>query len=361
MKIYVRGPAEILANTGLYVYSQRKDWTGESIIVDTGDREKLAQQVRALDYQCFIETTDLAVVWNYPVQGFIIDPRHWLTNRELPLPDGGTFLSGKRQKPTYYGGAIEKWLLYLGEDWRNFQHWDEANAWYHIIKTLTLVKDFNLRQQKGEVIELVFPKATSKMTKTDKKVKQKQLENGHTALTKKREAQTRIEHTALAAKGQCPYGDECTYLAKGIICLHTNEYRKIAKFFGTRDLVLIQEGLIGILESEAERYERAKALEDHTGMPIAEVTNIANNLFKNATTLMNIGKGVLTENGTVNILNQSINVSVAVEKLEDAGLTDEHRLGLADEIGRIIEETRRSRAGGVTVVTPEPPVSGKTR
>jgi hypothetical protein len=52
-------------------------------------------------------------------------------------------------------------------------------------------------------------------------------------------------------------------------------------------------------------------------------------------------KPVLNTATQYNILNQNVNIGVSVEKLENAGLTEEQRGNLADQIDEIIKDQKR--------------------
>lgn len=145
-------------------------------------------------------------------------------------------------------------------------------------------------------------------------------------------------------------------------CVNDPQFSHLAPYFSSRDPEFMLQALGEIMSIDSQRYLRGVKHEQETyeGAVNPNVTNLSDNLFKHAESLARLIKPGETGSPTYNILNYKVNVGVAVENLNNAGLTQKQRDDLATEIDSIIKEQKRARTLGTEVVTPESTVSGET-
>jgi len=147
-----------------------------------------------------------------------------------------------------------------------------------------------------------------------------------------------------------------------ILCNDNKEFHHLVPYFKSRDPEFMMQALSEIMSIDSQRYLRGVSHEQEIGEGEIDsnVTQLSDNLFKHAESLVKLIKPSEVGSPTYNILNYKVNVGMAVENLNNAGLTKEQRDDLASTIDRIIEGQKRERVIGTTVVTQEPPVQGET-
>lgn len=303
------------------------------------NKQELAQKI-SKDKNIFIKTQDLGTIWNYPVQGFLINPYSFLLKKELPLPNGKLF---KLDGPHPQGAA--RWLEYLKEKWQDYTHFDREKDLKFIFKSLLEVAKMNLNMRIGIVDEPVKSNLPSRHAKKSPGVIGKDKEQNRTITLQKK--------AELVKQGECPYGEACEYKKRGLLCFHNKNFEKLATFFKTRDIDLILEGFAKLIQSESGRYEKGVALEEAKSTLDPLVTAIGQGLFQKLVEYVKLVKPELQPQTTYNILNQQVNIGVAVQKLEEAGLSERQRQDLAREVTAIIEDEKSRRIGGVPMASAE--------
>ena len=323
-------------------------------VIEYKDKKDLARQFLK-NKKALIRTQDMSVVWNYAAKGFVINPYSFALLNNLPTPVGDVFsvnVSKDGVKP-FSLKKYDKWFRLFKYKWNEFINPSMEFKLLWILRVIYYTAKMNINMQNGITEEPKFPKAEPiNRAQGIKRVVSKQTRKQLSRSLSKARQNKKIYG--------CPYGKNCEFLKRGLICLHSKEFNELAKFFKTRDIELITDGLLKIIQKESKRYEKGIELEKLGSVLNSEVTNIGNNLFKKAVDFMKILKPELIPQATYNILNQSVNISTAVEKLERAGMNDEQRKDLATEIEEIIREQKYKGARSSKVVITEPLVSRKT-
>jgi len=143
---------------------------------------------------------------------------------------------------------------------------------------------------------------------------------------------------------KCKFMEHCPKFQSGSVCAYSKRFKELAPLVKTRDIDLLGEVLQKIMEKESERYMRGVTMEEMSGDIDRDVTNLGEALFNKVKDFISIMKPVLNQAKIYNILNQQVNIAVGVEKLEDAGLTQDQRTDMAEEIEGIIQEQKRKTA-----------------
>lgn len=146
---------------------------------------------------------------------------------------------------------------------------------------------------------------------------------------------------SLLTCNNCPYMGKCPKFQANAVCAYSKRFKELAPLVKTRDIDLLSESLQKIMEVESKRYLRGATMEEISGNIDRDVTSIGDGLFNKIKSFMDIMKPVLNNATQYNILNQNVNVAVSVEKLENAGLSEDQRRDLAKEIEGIIKEQKR--------------------
>jgi hypothetical protein len=142
----------------------------------------------------------------------------------------------------------------------------------------------------------------------------------------------------------CRFMKNCPQFQAGAVCSYSKRFKELAPLVKTRDLDLLTGSLQKIMEMESERYMRGATLEQLTGDVDPGVTHLGETLFRKVKDFIEIMRPVLNNETTYNILNVNVNTAVGMERLENAGLTEDQRRDLAGEIEGIIKEQRRKTA-----------------
>jgi len=167
------------------------------------------------------------------------------------------------------------------------------------------------------------------------------------------EKRTEIAMAAVEGKKK-----EVTIKKLEVLCTQNKEFHHLIPYFKSRDIDLMLQALGEILSVDSQRYLRAVEHEQNSleGALDSNVTQLSDNLFKHAHSLAQMLEPRLAPSPTYNILNYKVNVGMAVENLNNAGLSEQQRRDLAAEVDRIITEQKRARVTGPEVVIVEPTV-----
>lgn len=149
----------------------------------------------------------------------------------------------------------------------------------------------------------------------------------------------------------CNYKDKCPGYMENSVCSYSDSFKYLVDKIKSRDIDLITDSIQEIIANESERYAMARHFEKVSGNIDGRTTQIGDFLFKKLVEFVKLVKPELDQKVTYNILNQQVNIGTAVEKLEDAGLTEEQRLGLAEQIEQIIKEEKQKGTPRAKVVT----------
>ena len=190
-------------------------------------------------------------------------------------------------------------------------------------------------------LEVAKPKGKSKNPFFDPKVVGGQRDDtqvavGMIALDRKQE----VASSTLACDN-CVYKNKCPKFMAGSVCGYSDSFKYLSGKIKSRDIDLITESIQDIIADEAERYEMSKHFERVSGEIDGRTTQIGDLLFKKLTEFVKLVKPELNQGVTYNILNQQVNIGSAVEKLEDAGLSDKQRAGLAETVDQILKKEKQ--------------------
>jgi len=193
-------------------------------------------------------------------------------------------------------------------------------------------------------LQVIKPKGKSKNPFFDPKVvagqrDESQVKTGVIALDRKQE----VVNTTLLCD-TCVYRNKCPGFMAGSVCAYSESFKYLTKKIKSRDIDLITESIQEIIADESERYAMSKHFEKISGEIDGRTTQIGDLLFRKLTEFVKLVKPELNQGVTYNILNQQVNIGTAVEKLEDAGLSDKQRGGLAEQIDKILKEEKQKGA-----------------
>lgn len=165
----------------------------------------------------------------------------------------------------------------------------------------------------------------------------------------------------IARSGGLTKGKNALIKKMEILCSDNKEFHHLVPYFKSRDPEFMMQALSEIMSIDSQRYLRGVTKEQTTGEGAIDsnVTQLGDNLFKHAEALVKLIKPSEVGSPTYNILNYKVNVGMAVENLNNAGLTEQQREDLASQIDRIIEGQKRERVIGTEVVTQEPAIQGE--
>ena len=311
-------------------------------VIDSQDKSEIARQ-HVENPKALIKTNSTSIIWNFNAPGYLFDPYYPLSAGVVNLPDGAE-LSLRNNNLSII--RAKAWFDHLEEDYKDFFGKKPFGSLARLsLKCALRAGQMNLSRRKGGNVNDFLIKNPD-MTKTDGKVRGKIMRAGNTPLKEMKRKHT-MENNQLAIRDfRCPLGDKCRYAVAGQICQHNKEAFKIAQYFKTRDPDLITENLASLLSIESERYGKVLALEQDGADILGFASAIGNDLFNKAIAFLKIVKPEFDTGRAINIFNTQINASQAAVKLEQAGMNDDQRQSLAEEIEGIIKEKRRQGARG---------------
>ena len=234
------------------------------------------------------------------------------------------------------------------------------------IKSYKYVAEKRYNLDKGKVLETKSPISEIKKGKEDKKIARhiEVIDNSFNPDKTFTPMADKMKVLEISEKGvearktmlicdNCAVREKCLDYSQGSVCCKKKQFQGLAKRFKSRNVNLIAEGLMEILENQSERYQRGKDFEEMDGGLIDnDVTGLENSLFKNTRDLLLLltGKedGDNKPGNTYNIKNVNVNIAEAMGELNE-NLTEKERVDLAEEIKGIVKERRyeESRNGSV--------------
>jgi len=246
-----------------------------------------------------------------------------LSEREYVLPNG---------KKYYTGYRVQNWTRKWGKDKVKFNYMSFMEA-----KKMVENNELKVKKPKGKSKNPFFDSAVVNGLKKDDTVRKV----GLVALERKQEV---VESTLLC--DTCQFKNNCPGFMAGSVCGYSKNFKYLIGKIKSRDIDLITESIQEIIANESERYAMSRHFENISGTIDGRTTQIGDLLFKKLIDFVKLVKPELNQGVTYNILNQQVNISTAVEKLEDAGLSGKQRIGLAEQIDKIIKEEKQK---GTTV------------
>lgn len=250
-----------------------------------------------------------------------------LSERDYILPNG---------KRYYNGVKVQSWAKKWGKDKVQFNY----NSFLEAVKMIENDID-KVKKPKGKVKNPFFdPKVVAGLKKDDT-VKQ----TGVLALREKGELVVNQLYC-----DNCTHKVKCPGYMPDSVCYYNSSFKSLIPKIKSRDIDLINDAILDIISSESERYQFARHVESMTGELSGHATQIGELLYKKLTEYLKIKQPELDSHATYNILNQQVNIAVAVESLENAGLSKQQRESLAGEIDQILKQAKQRRAGGDEVV-----------
>jgi hypothetical protein len=266
-----------------------------------------------------VNVTSPPLLSNYPF---------WKAGVELEsgvyiLPNGKIFEDHRR---------VSAWIKKFGKDRLEFN----MNSYIEASKLAKFT-------QKGIIKVIKKPKGKSDNPFFDPKAMQSHVKGGESAVIRQKSnflVKSSVKDDILACNS-CKFFEKCPKFQANSICAYSKRFKELAPLVGTRDLDLLGESLQKIMQTESKRYLRGTVMEEVSGDLDPAVTNIGDGLFKKVVDFMKIMKPILNTATQYNILNQNVNIAVSMEKLENAGLTEDQRTNLAEEIEGIIKEQKR--------------------
>lgn len=247
------------------------------------------------------------------------------------LPNGSKH-SGKMQIQSF----VKRW----GEDKEVFNRKSFEKA-----AKMAENRELKLKKYKGKSKNPFFdPKVVEKASKVNK-MGVKADRPGVLAIRNKNEV---ISSTLTC--DSCAYKEKCPGYMENSVCSYSDNFKYLVSKIKSRDIDLITDSIQEIIANESERYAMARHFEKVSGNIDGRTTQIGDFLFKKLIEFVKLVKPELDNRVTYNILNQQVNIGTAVEKLEDAGLSEDQRQGLAEQIDQILKEEKQKRATGTKVV-----------
>lgn len=252
-----------------------------------------------------------------------------LSKSHYVLPNGKSY-----HKATSVINWVKKW----GKDKLEFNYHSFLEA-----KRMTVNNELKIRKPKGKSNNPFFDPKVVEGMKTDQTVRQ----TGLVAIERKKE----VVSSTLTCD-VCQFKQRCPGFMASSVCLYSDNFKFLVGKIKSRDIDLITEAIQEVIASESERYAMARHFENVSGSIDGRTTQIGDLLFKKLVDFVKLVKPELNQGITYNILNQQVNISTAVGKLENAGLSKEQRFGLAEQIDKIIKEERQKRTPRTQMVTP---------
>lgn len=290
---------------------------GDTIVIDASRKDLL---IGAYGKKVIgINVTSPALLSNFPFwrAAVELDPSVYI------LPNGKVFEDHRH---------VKAWIKKFGVDRLEFN----SRSYLEACKLAKFT-------QKGIIKVVKKPKSKSDNPFFDPKTMQSHVKGNESAIIRQKSnflTKNSVKDDILACNS-CKFFEKCPKFQANSICAYSKRFKELAPLVGTRDLDLLGESLQKIMQTESKRYLRGVTMEEVSGDLDPAVTGVGDGLFKKVTDFMKIMKPILNTATQYNILNQNVNVSVSVEKLENAGLTEEQRKDLAGEIEGIIKEQKR--------------------
>lgn len=336
------------------VKSTKKDKVFKKITVAQNIEKSQLARLLIDNPQLFVRTNSTGIIWNFNAKGYLIDPYAPLASGIIPMPDG-TELSFLRGGWAIRPSHIGAWITQLGESMKEYTKKPSEKAMVRLtIKSAYRSAQMNLKRRKGDVSDPVVKRVWNSGGYTPAQaVVTHNIRNRRTAISGKKASIGHKRNQLAVKEFRCPLGATCRYAAAGQICQHNKEAFKLAQFFKTRDPDLIIESLASLLSVESERYAKALAIEEDSGTIADFASSIGNDLFRKAIDYLKLVKPEFDSGKAVNIFNMQINASEAAIKLEQAGMNDQQRRSLAEDIEGILKEKRREGTRGTQVASGE--------
>jgi len=251
-----------------------------------------------------------------------------LSDKYYILPNGRKY---------YTGTKVQNWSRKWGKDKLEFNYMSFMEASKMVEKN-----ELKIKKPKGKSKNPFFDPKVVQGLKKDDTVR----EVGLVAMERKGEV---VKSTLTC--DTCQFKNSCPGFMAGSVCGYSENFKYLVNKIKSRDIDLITEAIQEVISSESERYAMAKHFENVSGNIDGRTTQIGDLLFKKLIDFVRLVKPELNQGVTYNILNQQVNIGTAVEKLEDAGLSREQRVGLAEQIDKIIKEEKQKGTTGTKVVT----------
>jgi len=251
----------------------------------------------------------------------VLSPDHYI------LPNGKIYL---------HATNVINWVRKWGKDKLEFNYKSFIEA-----KRMAKDKEFKIKKPKGKSKNPFFDSRVLNGLKKDKTVQN----TGLVAIERKSE----VVQSALYCD-TCQFRQNCPGFMASSVCLYSNSFKYLANKIKSRDIDLIIEAIQDVIADESERYNMAKHFEKVSGIIDGRTTQIGDLLFRKLVDFVKLVKPELNQEVTYNILNQQVNISTAVEKLEDAGLSKKQRTGLAEQVDKIIKEEKQKGTPRTKVV-----------
>jgi hypothetical protein len=279
----------------------------------------------------------------FPFHAVELNPRRIAGFKEILLATNKRIHTNNKKEIVYN----EKYLSSLG-----FKIEDVYNA--DIKKRIKI----NMESYKMALLFNQNPDKTEQKIDKSKKVHQNYV---RTVPDGKMTHHTAQERSMITTKGNETKKKNELIKKLELSCTDNPEFKHLAPYFRSRDVDMMLQALGEIMSVDSQRYLRGVKHEQDTmaGSIDCNVTQLSQTIFKHAESLTSLIEPRNAPSPTYNILNYKVNVGMAVENLNNAGLSEQQRQDLAGEIDRIITEQKRARIGGNEMVTLEQTVSGE--